>query len=122
MNNRAISIVGECSNVGKDAGVCWIHALWHVSEVAVCVVYMEVLGDDAVLEVGELPGHRDQLQPVSEGDEQAEHGEGAGEVEPEVASGASEGGGTCPAATSGSTSPAPSPCSACSSPSDTGCN
>ena len=26
----------------------------------------------------ERPGHRDQLQPVSEGDEQAEHGEGAG--------------------------------------------
>ena len=46
------------NHVGKDAGVCWIHALWHVSEVAVSVVYVEVLGEDAVLEVGELPASK----------------------------------------------------------------
>ena len=42
-------------HVGQDAGVGGIHALGHVREVAVRVVDMEELGEDAVLEVGELP-------------------------------------------------------------------
>ena len=46
------------NHVGKDTSICWIHALWHVSKVAVSIVYMEILGEDAVLEVGELPASK----------------------------------------------------------------
>ena len=43
------------NHVGENAGICGIHAFGHVSQVAVGVVYVEVLGKDAVFEVGEFP-------------------------------------------------------------------